>query len=76
MLQDVEDARVVFRRRAKADGERLVVVVVGEVQQAGARSCVAADVRGSLDFRQVLARFDGEAVQGRSVGKFHVKPAF
>ena len=55
----MEDARVVDGRRLEADGERLVLVVAGKVEQLGA-ACMAHDEGLCAGLRDVLRAQDGE----------------
>ena len=71
MLQDVKHPRVVGRRRAKRDGECLVVVVVLQVQQLRAADIVQKRVRRAVDFGQRLGREHGKPVQVLSLDQVH-----
>ena len=71
VLQDVEHAGVVGGRRLEGDGERLVRVVVGKVEQLRAAFGVVEHVGGAVYLRQLFARAHGEAVQGLVRGKIH-----
>ena len=63
VLQDVEDAGVVCGRGFETDGERLVLVLAGQVQQARARCVMAHDVGVGVELGDVLVAKDGEAVE-------------
>ncbi len=63
MLEDVEDARVVGGRRLERDGERLVRIVVLQVEQLRPALAVVEHEGGAVDLRQLFARAHGEAVQ-------------
>ena len=63
VLQYVEHARVVGGRRLERDGERLVGVVVRQVEQPRAALPVGENVCRPVDLGQLLAREHGEPVQ-------------
>ena len=65
VLEDVEHAGVVGRGRFEGDGERLVLVLAGKVEQARAGGGVVQHVGVGVEFGQGLARRDGES---REVG--------
>ena len=76
VLQDVEHARVVGGRRLERDGERLVVVVVSQVQQLRAALVVVEHVRRAVDLGKFFARAHGESVQLLLGSKVHAMPPF
>ena len=67
----MEDARVVCGRRLEGDRERLVRVVVLQVEQLRARGVVVEHVGPPVDFGQVGSGAHGEPVHGFAGGKFH-----
>ena len=70
MLQDVEDAGVVFGRRLERDRERLVGIVVFEVQQARAAFLMLQDESFAVDLGKRLALLNDEAVRRRAGCEF------
>ena len=74
VLEDVEHPRVVGGRGLEGDGERLVRVVVGEVEQPRAALFVIEHVGRAVDFGKRLARAHGEAVQVLMRGQVHGAP--
>ena len=71
VLEDVEDARVVRGRCLESDRERLVRVVVLQVEQLRARGVVVEHVGAPVDFGQVGGGAHGEPVHGFTRGEFH-----
>ena len=71
VLEDVEDARVVGGRCLESDRERLVRVVVLQVEQLRARGVVVEHVGAPVDFGQVGGGAHGEPVHGFTRGEFH-----
>ncbi len=71
VLEDVEDAGVVGGRGFERDGERLVRVVVRQVQQLRAGLVVVEHVGGAVDFGKRFARAHGKAVQLRAGSQVH-----
>ena len=63
VLEDVEDAGVVGRRRLEGDGEGHVLVVVGKPHERRARDAVSHDVGGALNLRDLFRALDDKAVQ-------------
>ena len=64
VLKNMEHAGGIGRRRLKANGEGLVLVVARQVQQARARGGVAQHVGVRVELGHGLAALDGKAVAG------------
>ena len=64
MLKNMEHAGGIGRRRLKANGKGLVLVVARQVQQASARGGVAQHVGVRVELGHGLAALDGKAVTG------------
>ena len=64
VLEDMEHAGGIGRRRLKANGKSLVFVVARQVQQASARGGVAQHVGVRVELGHGLAALDGKAVTG------------
>ena len=56
VLQDVEDARVIYRRCFKSNGKRAVVIVAGKPHKAGTCGNVLKDVRVTRNLVNPLSR--------------------
>ena len=66
MLKNMEHAGGIGRRRLKANGKGLVLIVACQVQQASARGGVAQHVSVCVELGHGLAALDGKAVAGGS----------
>ena len=64
VLKNMEHAGGIGRRRLKANGKGLVLVVARQIQQASARSGVAQYVGVRVELGHGLAAFDGKTVAG------------
>ena len=64
VLKDVEHAGGIGRRRLKANGKGLVLVVARQVQQTSARGSVSQHVSVRVELGHGLAALDGKAVAG------------
>ena len=64
VLKNMEHAGGIGRRRLKANGKGLVLVVARQVQQASARGGVAQHVGVRVELGHGLAALDGKAVAG------------
>ena len=64
VLKNMEHAGRIGRRRLKANGKSLVLVVARQVQQARARCGVAQHVGVRVELGHGLAALDGKAVAG------------
>ena len=60
----MEHAGGIGRRRLKANGKGLVLIVACQVQQASARGSVAQHVGVRIELGHGLAALDGKAVAG------------
>ena len=69
MLKDVEDARVVGGRGLETDGEGLVLIVAGKVEQACAGGLVTQHIGVGVELLNRLAAADGKARDGRAGGE-------
>ena len=67
----MEDARVVGGRCLESDRERLVHVVVLQVEQLRVRGVVVEHVGAPVDFGQVGGGAHGEPVRDFTRGEFH-----
>ena len=64
VLKNMEHAGGIGRRRLKANGKGLVLVVARQVQQASARGSVSQHVSVRVELGHGLAALDGKAVAG------------
>ena len=71
VLEDMKDARVVGGRCLEGDRERLVRVVVLQVEQLRARGVVVEHVGSPVDFGQVGGSAHSEPMHSFTGGKFH-----
>ena len=71
VLEDMKDARVVGGRCLEGDRERLVRVVVLQVEQLRARGVVVEHIGSPVDFGQVGGSAHSEPVHSFTGGKFH-----
>ena len=69
MLEDVEDARIVCRRRLESDGERTVGVIAGKPEQACPAGHMPHLVRVAGELVELMDRYDLEFAMDAADGE-------